>query len=77
MKKEFKKKIGDEVWVMHNNFPIKGIIGKLWYIKFIGYTDFEKVNESELYTVFYMDRILANYTIDELYDSKEDLLKSL
>ena len=77
MEKSFDYNIGDEVWVIHDNFPIKGKILKIWYTKFISYTDFETVHESELYYVYYQDRKLGQYTLKEMFKTKQDLLKSL
>jgi len=77
MVKEFKKSIGDEVWVMHNNFPIQGTIRKIWYTKFTSYTDFEDVTESEFYSVYYQDKKLGDYTLKEMFDTKDELLKTL
>lgn len=77
MEKSFEYNIGDNVWVMYDNFPIEGKIVKIWYTKFISYTDYETIHESELYTVYYQDRKLGQYTLNEMFKIKQDLLKSL
>ena len=77
MEKVFELNIGDEVWVMHDNFPAQGTIKKIWYTKFISNVDFESIVESEFYTVYNQDRKIGQYALNEIFRSKEDLIKSL
>lgn len=77
MRKVFKIEPGDVVWVMHNNIAVQGTVRKIWYSTFYSHTDFETVNEAESYYVYSGDIKLGIYNLDEMFKTKEDLLKSL
>lgn len=77
MKKVFEIKPGDPVWVMHNNIAVMGTIGKVWYKKYINHSDFETIEETQMYTVNYGQNKIGEYSPNEVFKTKEDLLKSL
>ena len=77
MKKVFDIKPGDTVWVMHNNIAVSGTVVKIWYTKFISPVDYETIGENELYYVSANGKKIGDYTRKEIFNTKEDLLKSL
>ena len=69
---------GDSVWIMYNNQIRNGIIDKASYIKNISCVDFESVYEATKYEIRLDGRITTGpYTENEIFKSKEDLIKSL
>ena len=77
MKKEFDINPGDSVWVMHDNIAVLGTVGKTWYKKFINPSDFETVEEAEIYSIYSGTNKIGEYSPNEVFKTKEDLLKSL
>lgn len=77
MVKKFAFNIGDLVWFMHNNIAMSGSISKMFYKESINPVDFESVIKVESYTVSVGDRVIDTYDKDKLFNTKEELLKSL
>lgn len=81
MKKEFKWKPGDEVWVMFNDKVIQGKITRAWYRKGISCVDYESISEVESYYVSSDltggKELQTTFELEDLYPDKESLLKSL
>jgi len=76
MKKEFKKNVGDKVWVMYNNRPLSCQISAINYGEFISSISFE-LEKFERYTVKFDDEYVDQFELKDIYDTKEDLIKSL
>ena len=78
MEKTFDIGLGTEVWVIHRNRIVKGMVGKVWYTKFISPVDYESVVESEWYFVCDADgKRIDSFRRNDLFLKKEDLLRSL
>lgn len=73
MEKEFKRNIGDKVWVMNNNKPRECVISRVSYALVKSSVDFETIIERESY---YLDDI-GYFDVDVVFDTKEDLIRSL
>lgn len=68
---------GDEVWLMHDNQPVCGVIKKIWHTDFISPVDFEEVRGVVSYQIQVGFRDIGTHERKELFSSKEDLIKSL
>ena len=78
MKKIFDIKIGDQVWLMHDNCAVCATVIKARYTKFISCVDHESIVESEAYYVSVNEKPLYDsYQKEQLFPSKADLIKSL
>lgn len=77
MEKEFTFSLGDKVWVMHDNGVVCGTIEKMFYVKNVSCVDFETVSENERYYVSVDGKNIGDYEKKDLFETKEDLLKSL
>lgn len=77
MVKEFTKNLGDEVWVMYDNKPTKGSIIKMGYLKSLDCMDFESINENEQYEIHTFCGNIGSFSKNNIFDTKEDLIKSL
>lgn len=78
MKVEFERKPGSQVWIMYNNKPESGTIEACRYVKNVSCMDFETIYENIKYDVkLYNGTTLSLIEPDKLFDSKEDLIKSL
>ena len=78
MEKHFDFKIGDQVWLIHDNRAVCGTIAEVWYTKFISCLDYESIEESEAYYVSVNDkRLYDTYRKKQLFFTKADLKKSL
>ena len=78
MEKTFDIAVGSTVWLMHKNRAVTGTVTKAWYTKFISPVNFETIVESEWYTVCDQDnKKIDSFRKEDLFLSKEDLLKSL
>jgi hypothetical protein len=77
MKKEFDIKPGDRVWIMCNNIAEQVTVSKIWYSKFINILNYETVEESLYYYLVSNGTLLGNYSPNQIFKTKEDLLKSL
>ena len=77
MKKVFDIKPGDQVWIMCNNIAEQVTVSKIWYSKFINILNYETVEESLYYYLVSNGTLLGNYSPDQIFKTKEDLLKSL
>lgn len=76
MKREFKRNIGDDVWVIHNNKPLLCQISAINYCEFISTISFE-LEKIERYTLKFDDEYVDQFELKDIYDTKEDLIKSL
>ena len=78
MKHTFEYNIGDEVWLMHKDRPVPGIVTSLWFTRFISCVDFTSITGSEAYYVKIDDqKHIDSYKKEVLFPTKEALLKSL
>lgn len=77
MEKEFAFNIGDKVWLMHNNGVVCGSIAKMFYVKTISCVDFETVSDNERYYVSVEGKRIGNFDKKSLFETKDELLKSL
>ena len=77
MEKSFAFSIGDQVWLMHKNAAVCGIVVKLFYYKGISCVNFETVSENERYYVSVNGRSIGDFDKKDLFETKEDLLESL
>ncbi len=78
MEKTFDIAIGQEVWLMHKDRAVCGMVTKVWYTKFISPVNYETMIESEWYTVCDKDKKkIDSFRKEDLFLSKADLLKSL
>jgi len=76
MKREFKRNIGDDVWVIYNNKPLLCQISAINYCEFISTISFE-LEKIERYTLKFDDKYVDQFELKDIYDTKEDLIKSL
>ncbi len=77
MEKEFAFNLGDKVWLMHNNGVVCGSIAKMFYVKTISCVDFETVSDNERYYVSVEGKRIGNFDKKSLFETKDELLKSL
>ena len=77
MKKVFDIKPGDQVWIMCNNIAEQVTVSKIWYSTFINILNYETVEENLYYYLVSNGTLLGNYSPDQIFKTKEDLLKSL
>ena len=77
MEKEFAFNLGDKVWLMHNNGVVCGSIAKMFYVKTISCVDFETVSDNERYYVSVNGKSIGNFDKKSLFETKDELLKSL
>ena len=77
MEKEFAFSPGDKVWVMHDNGVACGAIEKMIYVKNVSCVDFETVSENERYYVSVNGKSIGDFEKKDLFETKEDLIKSL
>ena len=77
MEKEFAFNLGDKVWLMHNNGVVCGSIAKMFYVKTISCVDFETVSDNERYYVSDEGKRIGNFDKKSLFETKDELLKSL
>jgi hypothetical protein len=78
MKKVFDIKVGDQVWVMHNDRAICAVVSMVHYRKFVSCLDFESILESESYSLSQDGkRIYESYRKEQLFPTKADLINSL
>lgn len=73
----FDFKPGDHVWLMSDGKAVCGIVTKLWYSQFISPVDFEEIKGNKLYYVQVGSHSAESHTGNELFKTKEDLIKSL
>lgn len=78
MKKEFKRNVGDEVWVIFEDKPQLCYISKMFYFEFISNVSYELI-KSEIYSLMSKSdgRYLCQFESKDVFDTKEDLIKSL
>ena len=77
MEKEFAFNPGDKVWLMHDNGVVCGSIAKMFYVKNVSCVDFETVSDNERYYVSLNGKSIGDYGKKDLFETKEDLIKSL
>lgn len=77
MEKEFAFNLGDKVWLMHDDGVVCGIIEKMFYVRNTSCFDFETISENERYYVSVNGKRIGDYEKKALFETKEDLLKSL
>ena len=72
----FDYKIGDQVWLMHNDCAVCATVTKLWYTKFFSYDD--SVSENEAYSVSVDGKpVYDSFKKEQLFPTKADLVNSL
>lgn len=78
MKKEFKRNINDEVWVMFNDRPVMGLIVGMRYCEFVSCIYFD-IAKSEKYCISSKSdgKYMGEFELADIFDTKEDLIKSL
>ena len=80
---EFTYKVGDPVWLMHDNKVVCGEITKAWYAKHISCADFTTVSHNESYYVCIStnsrtgNKFELSFDLKDLFKTKEDLINSL
>ena len=80
---EFTYKVGDPVWLMHDNKVVYGEITKAWYAKHISCVDFTTVSDHESYYVCIStnsrtgNKFELSFDLKDLFKTKEDLINSL
>ena len=77
MKVNFSLAPGDEVWFMYDNKVNVGKISKAHYVKNISCLNFETIYEETKYDVQLNGRTIGPLYENQLFNSKEDLIKSL
>ena len=77
METEFAFNLGDKVWLMHNNGVVCGSIAKMFYVKTISCVDFETVSDNERYYVSVNGKRIGDFDKKSLFETKDELLKSL
>ena len=77
MEKEFAFNLGDKVWLMHNDCVVCGSIVKMFYVKSISCVDFTTVSDNERYYVTVNGKSVGDFDKNQLFVTKENLLKSL
>lgn len=77
MEKSFAFSIGDQVWLMHKNAAVCGIVEKLFFYRGISCVNFETVSDNEKYYVSVNGRSIGDFEKKDLFETKEDLIKSL
>ena len=70
-------KPGDSVWFMYNNEAVCGTVHKSRYGKFRSNVDHKSIVESETYVIYIGGKEIGTYKREELFFTKEDLIKSL
>ena len=76
MVKEFDFKIGDPVWIMHDNIAVQGKIKRMWYTEFLSPVNCELV-KAESYAVDINGAVVTIVDRNQIFNTKEDLKKSL
>lgn len=77
MERVFAFNLGDKVWLMHDNGVVCGSIAKMFYVKNVSCVDFETLSDNERYYVSANGKIIGDYDKNQLFETKEELLKSL
>ena len=77
MEKIFNVNLGDDVWVMNDNIAETGKVTKIWYTKFISPADYKTICENEIYYVSFNGTKIGTFGTNEIFKTKQDLLKSL
>lgn len=77
MEKIFDKVPGDNVWVMHNNKAVCGTIEKVFYCEGISCVDYDSLCRNEEYTVCVAEGVTRDFKPNEVFTTKEALLRSL
>lgn len=77
MEKEFERKPGDMVWVMHENKAVCGRIKSIFFCHGISCVDFRTICENEEYTVFVGDKSIGSFKLKDMFSTKEELIESL
>lgn len=68
---------GDNVWFMYKDEAVCGTVHKSRYGKFRSNVDHDSIIESETYVVYIGGKEAGIYKRDDLFTTKEDLIKSL
>lgn len=77
MEKAFAFNLGDKVWLMHNDGVVCGSIAKIFYTKNISCLDYTTVSDNEKYYVSVDGKTIGDYDKNQLFETKEGLIKSL
>ena len=77
MKITFSKNINDHIWLMRNNKPTEGVISKALFNHFRSCVDYETIISAERYQVSFIDNKSDVYDLGDIFDTKDDLIKSL
>lgn len=77
MEKEFERKSGDMVWVMHENKAVCGCIKSIFFCQGISCVDFRTIDGNEEYTVFVGDKSIGSFKLKDIFSTKEELIESL
>lgn len=73
----FKRNVGDSVWVITNNKVQLGNIEKIYFYDFVSPVDCKSIETGVKYSVKLSDSICEIFEDEQLFDTKEELIKSL
>lgn len=77
MEKEFERKPGDMVWVMHENKAVCGCIKSIFFCRGISCVNFTDICENEEYAVYVGENNIGDFKPEQMFSTKEELIDSL
>jgi len=77
MEKEFERIPGDNVWVMHNNKAVCGIITSAFFCQGISCVNFSDIITNEEYEVYSDEKSIGRFKLKDMFSSKAELINSL
>lgn len=77
MEKEFERKPGDMVWVMHENKAVCGCIKSICFCCGKSRVFDTEILENEEYTVYVGEKSIGNFKLEKMFSTKEELIDSL
>ena len=77
MEKEFERKPGDMVWVMHENKAVCGRIKSIFFCHGISCVNYTDLLENEEYAVYADEKSIGTFRLEQMFSTKEELIESL
>lgn len=77
MEKEFVRKPGDQVWVMHDNKAVCGTITEVFFCHGISCFDFTTIHTNETCKVTVDGKEIGDFKLDEMFTTKKELIDFL
>jgi len=77
MEKEFERIPGDNVWVMHDNKAVCGIIKSIFFCQGIDCVNYTDIDTREMYKVYVNEKSIGDFELKDMFSSKKELIDSL